>query len=28
LAPGYNDIKIISTADLDIDFHFRFIYLN
>jgi hypothetical protein len=28
LVPGYNDIKIISTADLDIDFHFRFIYLN
>ena len=24
----YNDIRIISTADLDIDFHFRFIYLN
>lgn len=28
LASGYNDIKIQSSADLDVTFHFKFIYLN
>lgn len=28
LASGFNDIKIQSSADLDVTFHFKFIYLN
>ncbi len=28
LAPGWNDIKIFGYDDVDVTFHFRFVYLN